>query len=417
MRHFHRALGEFAAHSSANISMVMALALPVLLGAAALSIEFSGYNSRQAQLQAAADSAAIAAARHMRLGNASADLILATAQSHAAASLSASQIDFSFQGKVASNRSSVTVELTSPNGAGVASVLGLLHDEARALAEAVVRGGAPLCLVALDPGSSGTIDLEKSSKVQANDCAVYSNSTAANGVNARDNAVLKSAFTCSAGGFVASGASLSPRPDVDCPRLPDPLSSRPPPSYGACEPTRQNLVIDVDTYLTPGVYCGGITVRNSVIVTLQPGVYVIKDGGIVIKNGGRLQGVEVGLFFTGDNASLDLKQNSSLSLTAPKTGPMAGLLIYQDRNATEQKFELSSDDASMLLGTIYLPNGLFYLGGAKPLAQSSAFTIVIAKRVLMSAGPTLVLNSNYGASDTPTPNGVGPLSNELALKR
>ena len=59
MRHFHRARGEFAAHSSANISMVMALALPVLLGAAALSIEFSGYNSRQAQLQAAADSAAI----------------------------------------------------------------------------------------------------------------------------------------------------------------------------------------------------------------------------------------------------------------------------------------------------------------------------------------------------------------------
>ena len=70
-----------------------------------------------------------------------------------------------------------------------------------------------------------------------------------------------------------------------------------------------------------------------------------------------------------------------------------------------------------LLGTIYVPKGYLFLGGDKPVAQSSAYTIVIANKIQASAGPTLVLNTNYSATTVPVPEGVGPLSNQIALQR
>ena len=81
------------------------------------------------------------------------------------------------------------------------------------------------------------------------------------------------------------------------------------------------------------------------------------------------------------------------------------------------KYEVSSDDASVLLGTIYLPYGRFYAGGQKPVAQNSAYKIVVAQQINLSAGPTMVLNSNYGLTDVPVPDGVGPLSNKVQLER
>ncbi len=57
------------------------------------------------------------------------------------------------------------------------------------------------------------------------------------------------------------------------------------------------------------------------------------------------------------------------------------------------------------------------MGGDKPVAQNSAYTIIIANKIQASAGPTLVLNTNYAATTVPVPQGVGPLSNEIALQR
>jgi hypothetical protein len=74
-----------------------------------------------------------------------------------------------------------------------------------------------------------------------------------------------------------------------------------------------------------------------------------------------------------------------------------------------------SDDARTLLGTIYLPRGRLHVGANKPVADKSAYTIVVANRFSLSEGPTMVLNTNYGATDIPVPEGVGPLSNKAIL--
>jgi Flp pilus assembly protein TadG len=402
------------------MTMTMALALPAILVAGAVGIEMSNATATQAKLQGMADAAAVAAARELRLGNATADAVLGVARTHVAAAAGGNAIAYEFDGSVSADKRTVTVVLTSASQTSIGAAAGLVSPVLKATAAARVMGGAPVCAVALNQTDRGAIELEKQARVQAPGCSVYSNSKAANGLDARDSATLSSAFTCSAGGYRGGTATFTPTPDIDCPIFPDPLASRPAPAVGGCDPSRQNLKIsDSDTYLTPGTYCGGIKVDKSLIVTLQPGIYIIKDGPLSLEKGARMQGNGVTLFFTGDKAAIDLKKESSFSLTAPTTGLTAGILMYQDRSvvADNVKFEISSDDATILLGTIYLPRGHLFLGGDKPVAQNSAYTIIIANKIQASAGPTLVLNTNYAATSVPVPQGVGPLSNEIALQR
>ncbi len=73
-----------------------------------------------------------------------------------------------------------------------------------------------------------------------------------------------------------------------------------------------------------------------------------------------------------------------------------------------QQFEIYSNNARNLLGTIYLPQGRLYVAANNPVSDQSAYTIVVARRFTLSEGPTMVLNTNYGATDIPVPNGVGP---------
>ena len=86
---------------------------------------------------------------------------------------------------------------------------------------------------------------------------------------------------------------------------------------------------------------------------------------------------------------------------------MAGLLIFEDRTASKtEKHEITSDNARLLLGTIYLPNGTLKIDSDAPVADKSAYTAIIARAIELQEGPTLYLNSDYEATDVPVPEGL-----------
>ena len=139
---------------------------------------------------------------------------------------------------------------------------------------------------------------------------------------------------------------------------------------------------------------------------------------LVVEGGSSFTGTNVALHFVGRNAELNFKADSRISLTAPRSGTMAGILISEDRNNPKNLLHsIMSDDARTLLGTIYLPSGRFHVGSNKPVADQSAYTIVVADRFTLSEGPTMVLNTNYDGTDIPVPEGVGPLSNKAILSQ
>ncbi len=414
-----RFIRKFSFDARGNVGLLFAIGAPMVFAGAYVAIELAQVTSSQAKLQAIADSAAIAAARELRLGNATKNTVIAVAQSVVDAQSGSVGSPVEFAGDVPSDKKWVKVDLASNVKQSLALSLGLAPSRFTATARARVMGGSPVCAIGLREDQDSTINLDKNAKMEARSCAVYSNSKTAGSIKAQDNSYLTAALICAAGGKGGGVANFSPQPTTDCPAIADPLANRPAPPIGSCVSggAKTRLSGEMIT-LSPGTYCGGLTITKASAVTLLPGIYIIKDGALTVDGSSSMKGKGVGFYFTGLGAKMDLKQDSIISLEAPVDGVMAGLLFFQDRTMTDLlQYEVSSDDASVLLGTIYLPYGRFYAGGQKPVAQNSAYTIVVAQQINLSAGPTMVLNSNYGLTDVPVPDGVGPLSNKVQLER
>ena len=60
-----------------------------------------------------------------------------------------------------------------------------------------------------------------------------------------------------------------------------------------------------------------------------------------------------------------------------------------------------------------MPHGRLIIDANTPIADKSAYTVLVVQRIDLHAGPNLVLNSDYSATDAPVPPGVGPLWQQL----
>jgi hypothetical protein len=174
-------------------------------------------------------------------------------------------------------------------------------------------------------------------------------------------------------------------------------------------------IVTGKTTLEPGTYCGGINVIGG-DVTLKPGTYVLNNGGIVVMNGGKLQGENVGFFLTGalGLSTIQFAASSTISLTAPRAGDMAGMLFFEDRDVLF-KFPhiMASNNARNLVGTIYLPGNTLEINAKNPIADQSDYTVIVARKFDMKDGPELVLNTDYESSLIPVPEGVGNKSRPI----
>ena len=51
----------------------------------------------------------------------------------------------------------------------------------------------------------------------------------------------------------------------------------------------------------------------------------------------------------------------------------------------------------------------------KPIADRSAYTVLVVKQLHLYSGPNLILNTDYSATDVPVPMGVGPSGAKIFL--
>jgi hypothetical protein len=138
----------------------------------------------------------------------------------------------------------------------------------------------------------------------------------------------------------------------------------------------------------------------------------------VVTGGGSLTGDGVGFYLAGDQATFDFRPDSTISLSAPKSGSMAGLLFFEDRNAPLLRaHNISSKAARKLLGTFYLSRGLMRIDSNNPVADQSAYTVIVSRKLELTASPNLVMNAMYSSTDVPVPEGVGPNGSAIALTR
>ncbi|MDH3742285.1 MAG: pilus assembly protein TadG-related protein [Hyphomicrobiales bacterium] len=311
--------------------------------------------------------------------------------------------------------SSIVVEIEREWTPYFSGFLGKGFFTIHAHARAQVVGTEKICVLALDDTSSDTISMTKNAKLEANRCGVYSNSVNTRGISAGSGNLLTAQTACSAGGVSGPMGSFEPYPTTDCPPLPDPLIDRQPPPVGACDFT-DHYAFEWEETLQPGVYCGGLSIGQNSRATLEPGIYIIKDGAFTVSSGGAAIGENVGFYLVGDQSTFDFSSKATIEITAPKDGEMAGLLFFEDRDAPLLRNHIiSSDNAHLLLGTIYLPKGRLRVSTAKPVADKSAYTAIVARQLELTLNPTLVLNSDYSATEIPVSSALSGVGGRVVL--
>ncbi|WP_245442765.1 TadE/TadG family type IV pilus assembly protein [Methylobacterium terrae] len=455
--------------------IIFALLAPVLLGAVGLAVDYATWTMQRATLQRAADAAALAVASDMQVSGTNTQRMQSLADAYVKSNVKLQRGDgevhvtvapvarerpggpFVPAGQVAGRGpTAVTIMLTQRKYAIMSRLVTpqLTDNSVSATAEAV--GTTRLCVVALDPSDDRSMRLAGDSEIDARGCAVYALSANAKAIVSSSGTLLAAATTCTVGGYTGHPSSFKPLPVTGCRVIKDPLADRPAPDAGPCRETNLRLRRGSHT-LYPGTYCGGILVDVGATVVMAPGIYVIKDGSLVvgppeqifvtyemcdqptgattlpqckaevrIENIGSLKGDGVGIYFTGDpqkglssiSRPMLFLPASVVELTAPRTGPMAGMLLFEDRQSPAGRvFDILSDSARRLVGTIYLPRGTFSVRANQVVADQSEYTAIVANKIYLNRRPRLTLNTRYSDTDVPVPNGLGPTSSAVGLAK
>lgn len=256
-------------------------------------------------------------------------------------------------------------------------------------AKAIATREFPLCLLALETSASG-IAISNNGTLYAPNCAVWSNSPRFDSISVSGAPAITAESIC-ATGLVSGGATVTPTPAENCQTIPDPLASWTPPAIGSCgapSPTTSGGT----TTLYPGTYCGGLNLSGTSIV-LSPGLYVMRNGPLQL-SAQDVTASGVTIMLSGANARLEVFGNASLRMTAPMSGPLAGLAIVEDRSTGPDsggviESTITGLGTLIIEGAIYLPTQTIQIAGKGTGDKTSPYLQIVARRILISGNGEL----------------------------
>jgi hypothetical protein len=233
-------------------------------------------------------------------------------------------------------------------------------------AVATKQVSAPVCVLGLDETQKATIDFNGQSRLTAPDCAVQANSDSGAGINQVGQPMLKSKATGVTG--KATGTGYEPPPFEGTTRIEDPFADLPfPPSDPCPEESKAEKIQNEKRTLSPGTYCGGLTLMAGAEVTFKPRVYVFKDGPLWLISGAKAWGDDVLFAFTGTGSTLYMNGSSEMQFFGdPAMGEENPWGVGLVGNIT-----LEYD------GTMYFPGQNIWFGGDSVVkANSPAYALV-----------------------------------------
>ena len=256
-----------------------------------------------------------------------------------------------------------------------------------ATATATVKASSDkVCILLLDTTASQALTLNSGATINAPNCQVHVKSSANPAAVFNSGTTLSTKKTCIAGANIIDNGGTHSNVIKSCTTVADPFAGTlPTPASATCN--YSNVNVNGGTYTAqPGVYCGWINLDNSVTVNFQPGVYVIKGGGVNV-NGGTWNGTGVTFYFP-DSSYIQFNGTVTLNLTAPTTGNYANLLMYEATGLAKSSFSMNATAGATMTGLIYLPSrGLTLNSGAS--VKSNNLTMVLDTLMVNTVNWTL----------------------------
>ncbi len=395
--------GRFRRDDGGQIALIFALAAPAVVLLTVGAIDLNNVQSARTRLQDIADSAALAGANELGLAiddTSAVERARVFVAGHLEEWADAPTVTPSIRVFDRQQQRVIEVILDGHTPSFFANMLPPGGWKYKAESRAVAVGMTPLCVLVSGSSGTGVLGVKDTGRLQAPKCLVHSN---------RDILVEGGSISASQVQAVTSAAGvISPTPGTGAAPIDDPFKDLSLGDEQPCPSTKEKKlpILTGVLNLAPGVHCGGYTVGGTAELVLDPGEHRFLDGFLDIREGARLTGRDVVLFFN-KTSKFDFKDHAMVSLEGRKSGAYAGMVMIGTRDNT-QDFIITSDNVDRLLGVIYVPSAQLLVEGKADVARDSAWTVIVARTVQLKGAPSLIINANYAASDVPVPTGVGP---------
>nr|WP_314446427.1 pilus assembly protein TadG-related protein [uncultured Sphingomonas sp.] len=424
-----RLLKKLRRNERGNVLIVVAAAMPLLVGSAGLAVDTIQWALWKRQLQRAADSAAMAGVyERVRAGGDTSGVVnavnadLALNQKTGMALLENAIVTFPANTSDMTNQVKVEIKVSKvltfssfflPNAPVIPA----------AATAAGVPGGGEYCVMGLDRRASVVgIDIGGSTTLDMEKCSIIANS--ANPVNAATNtgngSWVKAKRLAAAGAVQQSNRWQVEGYDPYSPPADDPYASAPMPnSSSECTRTitisdkQQDYPINRSAADKSGeIVCINGDVKVAGSLTLGPATYVVNGGDFIMNSstgGVGLTCTSCSVLLTKFNDPANTGNfkitGGDVNVTAPTTGDYAGIAFYQDRRATDDNSKsqnrFNGNGGSVITGALYTPNrSLLYNGGAD-VTSGPACVQIIGKRVEFTGNSKIKLFSECATGGKP----------------
>ncbi len=417
-----------------QVLILFVLALGVLMGMVAMSIDVGMILHERRSVQNAADAAALAGVPELPDSPGAAEAkALEWAENNGYTSENGATITVNtpYQGDV--NSIEVIIDVEEPFIFARALGLDSVDVSARAVAgfepETIGKSAAILLLNEHECSAFQMVGTNDLSII--NNGAIMVNSDCADEQNAAINKGGSSVATIEGGIFyykegnwtLSGSGALIPEPEPVPSRISDPLVDLVPPDLyaigtspdsGGTAADPETLNVSTGTYtLHPGVYWGGLQLQAE-NVTLLPGIYIMAGGGFAIGGSGLVAGDDVFIYNTfdpenlspnadGQCGSIKLGGTAAYTLTAPTSGAYKDVLFWQDEACTDVvRIAGSGEGGGGGSGIFYAPSAQLELVGGGDLGALQ----MIVDTISFGGGSTINIEY-FPYVEIPVP-GFGP---------
>jgi len=401
--HFFETAGtlnrSFVSDCSGATVPVVALSITALIGFAGLGTEVANWYSVRRDMQGATDAAAFSAALAKSRPPGTPALITAQAKSVTAQQGFKDGVNGVVVavnnppviGSYSANPFAIEVTMRQPQ-TPLLSALFIKSSPILTTRSVALLSSSKNCMFVMNSKAPKALDMSSGAYIDMN-CGVVVNSSSNQA--AAFSGTIKTPNVDIVGNY---SGSINSKVTTGVAPVSDPLYYVPPPTWlvGSCDKINYSVSSGAVS-ISPGVYCGGITIDGSADVTALPGTYILMGGGLNVA-GGKLSGNGVTFYNTGNMlysyAPVQMQNGPVISLAAPTSGSLSGILFFQDRS-------ISSSLPNVVMGS--LTGALYFLNSPLTFSTGSsvkdAYTIVVADTVSFQLSNWSVTNDYSSLSN------------------
>jgi hypothetical protein len=408
-------LKNFTPRTEGSVAIIFGIcAIPIAL-AVSIALDMTSASMMKSEMQSAADSAVLAAAGRLAV-NADDDdkeqIALDTFYANLSPALSdhagTPEIDIDFPNKEVR----LVVDVEEQNLLGSFASDGMML---RVKAAAGISPGTAICMIAFNQHAAKSLNIQGTADVMASACAVHVNSDDTDDAlyqNGSGSATAES--FCVRGSH--SGSNFSPAPKEPCYAENDPLEDLFASDWASAGidslpctysnlPQINNATASTVTNLSPGVYCGGLTIKKGTVQLQEGQMYVFRDGALEVQANGSLKGSHTPILFQGnDTTRLVTQAGASIMTSARTSGLFKGIAFAQHPSSIPANPNLIIGGGTMEIeGIMYFPKQALKITGNGDIGTSVSQFAIMADTISIEGNGQLniKIGQNYQSSGLP----------------